>query len=214
IAASPSASPADQRLGARILLAKQTGFGGDAAEQRAMLQQVVAFSERAYADGGDVKDVFRAWQAAKRMWDHPRAEQFAQQLAQQHGDSMQHRLVALSASFDPARDAVALADLVIDFGDDAPAELAALQTAAVLQSGKVPEALAKAEKDLLRYAGVGGVRYVLAIVLHACVLGSAEGSLDRATFAKKRDLQLDWLAARAPADEPLRQRWQAMRAIR
>ena len=104
--------------------------------------------------------------------------------------------------------------MLIDFGADAPAELAALVTFVALQRGKVPEALARAEKDLNRFAGVGGVRYVLAIVLHACALGSPGGSLDRASFVQRRDQQLDWLEERAPATESLRRQWQQMRAVR
>jgi hypothetical protein len=214
IAASPGATPRDQQLGARILIEKQRGFAGDAATSQGMLQRIVTFSENAYADSGKAGDLFRAWQACKRLWDHARAKGFAEQLASNHADSKEQRLVALSSGFAPARDGVAVDDLAIDFGDDQPAELAAMQTAVLLQSGKLPEALASAERDLNRFAGVGGVRYVLAIVLHACAVGSKPGSLDRATFVKRRDEQLDWLEARAPAGEALRTKWQQMRAIR
>lgn len=214
IAERPGAVAADQRLGARIQLARQDGFGGDASASTAMLQQIASFSEAAYADGGAVGDAFRAWQACKRLWSHERAAAFAADLARDHGDSREHRLVALCKAFDPSRDAVAVEDLVIDFGADAPAELAALVTFVALQRGKVPEALARAEKDLNRFAGVGGVRYVLAIVLHACALGSPGGSLDRASFVQRRDQQLDWLEERAPATESLRRQWQQMRAVR
>ena len=75
-------------------------------------------------------------------------------------------------------------------------------------------ALQQAERALNRFAGVGGVRYVLAIVLHACALGSPAGSLDRGRFVERRDQQLDWLEQRAPADESLRQQWLQMRAVK
>ncbi|MEC7724625.1 MAG: hypothetical protein VYD05_03845, partial [Planctomycetota bacterium] len=139
---------------------------------------------------------------------------FADQLAAAHPDSREHRLVALSQSFDPVRDAVAVEDLVIDFGDDAPAELSALETFVALQRGRIPEAKERAERDLNRFAGVAGVRYVLAIVLHACALGNPEGSIDRATFVQRRDQQLDWLEQRAPETESLRRQWQQMRSVR
>ncbi len=214
LAASPGATAAQQRLGARILIARQDSFGGDAASMQSMLQQVVTFSERAYADGGDARDAFRSWQGCKRLWDHAGAQRFAQQLAGDHAESKEHRLVALAANFDPSRDASALDDLLVDFDDPPPAELAALRTFGTLNRGDVPGALRQAEKDLNRCGGVGGVRYVLAIVLHACTLGSPEGSLDRAEFARRRDAQLTWLEERAPAGEALRQQWRQMRALR
>ncbi|MEC8252208.1 MAG: hypothetical protein VYA51_12655 [Planctomycetota bacterium] len=214
IAERPGASAAEQRLGARIQLARQDGFGGDAPASAAMLQQVVSFSEAAFADSGAAADAFRAWQACKRLWKHERAAGFAAELAAAHPESREQRLVALSQSFDPTRDAVAVEDLVIDFGDDAPAELSALETFVALQRGRIPEAKERAERDLNRFAGVAGVRYVLAIVLHACALGNPEGSIDRATFVQRRDQQLDWLEQRAPETESLRRQWQQMRSVR
>jgi len=214
IAASPSASAKDQQLGARILIKKQDGFGGDAAASRAMLQQIVAFSENAYSESSAAADLFRAWQACNRLWNSERAKGFAAQLKAGHADSKEHKLVALTASFDPKRDAVAVDDLLIDFGDELPAELAMMRVLSVLFSGKVPEALAMAEKDLIRFAGVGSVRYALAIVLDACAKGHQAGSLDRAKFVKRRDEQLSWLEDRAPADATQRQRWQQMRAVK
>ena len=83
-----------------------------------------------------------------------------------------------------------------------------------LQRGRIPEAKERAERDLNRFAGVAGVRYVLAIVLHACALGNPEGSIDRATFVQRRDQQLDWLEQRAPETESLRRQWQQMRSVR
>ena len=53
IADAPGATAAQQRLGARIQLARQDSFGGDAASAQAMLEQVVTFSQNAYADSGD-----------------------------------------------------------------------------------------------------------------------------------------------------------------
>ncbi|HEB52846.1 MAG TPA: hypothetical protein ENI87_06300 [bacterium] len=212
IATSPGATPAQQRLGARILLRKSETFAGDAAGWTGLLEQVLAFSERAYSDGRDAADLFRAWQAATRLWN-PRKRELAAQLAQAHPDSAEHRLVALVDDFDPARDATRVADLFADFAT-APYEVHALRTAVTLQKGDVPAALAMAERDLNLAPGVPGIRYVMAIVLHACALASKEGSVDRIRFADRRDRQLDWLEQRAPADEPQRQQWQKMRAVR
>ncbi|MGC6489456.1 MAG: hypothetical protein ACON4Z_17555 [Planctomycetota bacterium] len=215
VADSPSASPAEQRLGARIQLARQDAFTGDAPAAQAMLEQVIAFSSRAYDEGGGAAaDAFRAWQACKRLWSHERAKSFAAKLAAAHPDSREHRLVALTGTFDASRDAVAVKDLALDFEDRPVAELAALEIATTLQSGAVPAALTLAEQRLNRFAGVGGVRFALAIVLHACVLGKDEGSFDRATFAARRDEQLAWLEARAPAGEALRAQWLQLRAVR
>lgn len=211
---SPSATVAQRRLAARIQLARQDGFNGAASAAVEMLGQVVQFSEEAYADSGAVEDVFRAWQASTRLWDHERAEALAAQLAADHADSREHRLVKIYDRLDPQRDAVAVEDLLIDFGDAVPAELAALRTTMLLYANQVTEAFAQAGKDLNQFAGVGRVRFVLAGVLQALVLSFPAGSSDRADYVERRDRQLDWLLERAPASEPLRQQWSKMRAVR
>lgn len=214
IADAPGATAAQQRLGARIQLARQDSFGGDAATAKAMLEQVATFSQNAYADSGEAADLFRAWQASKRLWDHERAKGFAAQLSSGHADSKESRLVAVFDSFGNRTSEVAVEDLLIDFGDGVPAELAALRTALILRAGQPLDALAAAEKDLLRYAGVGYVRFILAAVLTACVQYSREGSIERGDYLQRRNDQLDWLEARAPAGEALRAQWTQMRAVR
>ena len=214
IGESPTAAVKQREVLARIQIARQERFNGGDAASREMLRQALRCSEAAYAESGDVEDVFRAWQASRRLWDRPRAKEFAEQLAAQHAGSREHRLVEIYDTLDQNSDAVAVEDLLIDFGANVPAELAALRTTMLFFSKDLPAALAQSREDLNRFAGVGRVRFVLAAVLQAHVLSFPVGSLDRAGYVEQRDAQLDWLLARAPESEPQRQRWTAMRAVR
>lgn len=207
IASSPGAAAADVRLGSRILLAKHQGSSGDPVASRSMLQQVQSMAETAYADSRDVKDLFRAWLASIRLWD-PRASEFASQLRASHADTPESRLAQLNESFQPMRDKQQVADLLVDFAKP-PAELRAMQTIVTLQGGDVPSALKAAEQQVLETPGVQGVRFVAAVVLHACVLGNNPGTPDRADFVRRRNVHLDWLDQRVPEGQT--RKWDAMR---
>ncbi len=210
IASSPDALPSDLRLGSRILLAKHAGFGGDVVEANTMLQQVQSMAEVAYSDSRDVKDLFRAWQASVRLWDS-RAADFAKQLKANHGEAPESRLAQLNEDFVVKRDEQLVADLLIDFAK-APDELRAIQTIVLLQGGDVPSARKAAERHVIEAPGVQGVRLVAAVVLHACALGSAPESADRAVFVKRRNGHLDWLDKRVPAGQV--KNWDSMRQLR
>ena len=214
IGESPTAQVEQREVLARIQLARQDSFNGADAASREMLRQALDSSEAVYAQSGAVADVFRAWQASRRLWDRERAKACAEELAAQHPGSREHRLVEIYDTLDQSRDAVAVEDLLIDFGESVPAELAALRTAMLFFSKDLPAALAQARDDLNRFAGVGRVRFVLAAVLQAHVLSFPEGSLDRAGYVEQRDAQLDWLLERSPQSEPQRRQWTAMRAVR
>lgn len=206
IAASPTASPEDRSLGARILLAKHAGFGGDVVQARTMLQRAMVMAETAYSSTQDVKDLFRAWQAASRLWDD-RAAELAKQLKANHAATPESRLVELNENF--LADKAKVADLVIDFVTP-PAELRAMQTLVKLILDKdLPAALESAEQQLNIHPGVPAVRFVLAMVLHGCVIGHAKDSPDRASFVNRRNAQLDWLDQRIPVGQP--KKWAAMR---
>ncbi|MFT4513800.1 MAG: hypothetical protein ACI89X_000870 [Planctomycetota bacterium] len=207
IASSPGALPADQRLGSRILLAVHEGFGGNVVEANTMLQQVQSMAEVAYGDSGDVNDLFRAWQASIRLWD-PRAAGYATQLQANHGDSPQNRLAQLNEDFKPKRDKQLVDDLLVDFLK-APAELRAMKTIVMLQGGDVPGALKVAEQHVNETPGVQAVRVVAAFVLHACVAGSKADSADETDFIRRRNVHLDWLDKRVPADQE--KTWSRMR---
>lgn len=214
IGESPTAKAEQREVLARIQIARQDSFNGSDAAAREMLRQALSCSEAAYAHSGAVGDLFRAWQASRRLWDRARAKALAEQLAARHSGSREHRLVEIYDALDQTTDAVAVEDLLIDFGESLPAELAALRTAMLFFSNDLPAALAQARKDLNRFAGVGRVRFVLAAVLQAHVLSFPAGSSDRASYVDQRDEQLDWLLARAPQSEPQRKQWTAMRAVR
>jgi hypothetical protein len=53
---------------------------------------------------------------------------------------------------------------------------------------------------------------VAAVVLHACAVGSAPESADRAVFVKRRNGHLDWLDKRVPAGQV--KNWDSMRQLR
>lgn len=210
LAASPTAPAAHRSLGARILMAKHEGFGGDKVVAKTMMEQVLTMAERAYAETRDVQDLFRAWQAATRLWD-VRAGDLAAQLRAGHAESPESQLAQLNKSFEPVRDRQAVADLLIDFAT-APAELRAMQTIVTVHNEDVPGALKAAEQHLIASPGTPCVRIALAYVLHVCATGHPAESADRAVFVQRRDAQLDWLDARAPLDK--RARWEPMRQLR
>lgn len=210
VASNPAASADERSLGARIVLALHEGFGGDLVEAKTMLERVLQMSESAYAETDDVADLFRAWQAAKRVWD-PRAMELAVQLKAEHGESRESGLAQLSTSFEPVRDSDAVEQLVAEF-KARPAELRAMQAIVMVHKGDLPGALREAEQDLLVSSGTPCVRIALAYVLHACASGHAAGSADRDVFVGRRDEQLDWLDKRAPVET--RAKWAPMRQLR
>lgn len=210
IASSPTASAAHQSLGARILLAKHEGFGGDKVVAKTMLEQVLMMSERAYGETRDVHDLFRAWQAATRLWDS-RSGDLSGQLQANHAETPQSQLAQLNKEFEPVRDRQAVAELLVDFTTP-PAELRAMQTIVTVHNDDIPGALSDAEKHLIASPGIPCVRIALAYVLHICARGHSEESADRAVFVKRRNQQLDWLDARAPVDK--RAKWDPMRQLR
>lgn len=209
IAASPTASAAQRSLGARILIRKHEGFGGDKVEAKTMLEQVLTMSESAYAETRDVKDLFRAWQAAARLWD-ARTGDLAGQLRAAHADSPESRLAQLQPVFEPLRDRQTVAELVVDF-DKVPDELRAMQTIVTASNEDVAGALKAAELHQLASPGTPCVRIALAFVLHICATGNPEGSADRAAFVSRRNQLLDWLDERAPEDKRV---WTKMRALK
>lgn len=213
VAARPGAAPSQQRLGARILLRRQEGYTGDASQARGLLQQVAAYAERAYADSHDPADLLMVWQARQRLGERAEAEAAAARLRAEHADAPAAKLVALAASFDPARSGPALNALAADF-DRPPVEIAAMQCLVVLQSGEVPRAIEMAEANLRTAPSVPVVRFAAALVFHACALASAAGSTDRDGWLARRDAQLDWLDERAVPDDPQRASWRALRQQR
>lgn len=218
LASQPGASPVEQRLGARILLRwHETGGGGDVSAAAGLLQQVIAFSEAAYADGRDQADLLRAWQAATRLWRKDAASGFARQILEEHADSPAARLVQLDRTFlerssEPgiAREVEAVAGAFAV----APLEVDAMRVFAVLggRDGDVERALAGAKALLLRAPGVWASHYVAAVVYSACLLGEPEGSAERQQWADMRNARLDWMLERVPEDQ--REPLVKMRAVR
>lgn len=207
-ASAPGASPAEQGLGAEILLRVQESGAHDATAT-GLLRQAVAFAQAAYEASGDPGDLLRAWQAASRLGDDPAAKDVAARLVERHGGSPAARLVQLAASFDPAN-AAAVAALRTEFAR-VPVELEAMHVLAVLQSTALEDAAAAAEALLLRGAGVLAARWAAALVFQACALTYAEGSAERGSWVARRDTQLDWLLANSPPGDVRRGTWNDLR---
>ncbi len=213
VAANPAAGPAEQGLGAQILLRLHEAGGGAAADTVGMLRQAEAFALRAYAASGDPADLLRAWQAASRLADRVAVQQHAAALQQAAPESAAAQLAQTAAQFDPQLPLAQIDALRAAF-PVAPPELEAMRVLLVLQSGDVRAAAREAEALLLRSPGVLAVRWAAALVFHACVLGQAEGSVERAQWRQRRDHQLDWLLERAPADDSRRPQWDQLRGER
>jgi hypothetical protein len=213
LAGQPGASPGEQGLGARILLQVQATGSLDRATGNGLLEQVVQWSEAAYAGERRVEDLLVTWQAAERLGRHERSAAAARDLAASHADSAQARFVQFAMAFAPASGVGALDNVVVDLSP-APVEADAMRVFVLLQAGDVPGAAAVAESALTRAPGVGVVRWAAAVVFHACVLGSPEGSDERGRWLQRRDAQLAWLVDTGNIDDARRAQCQKMRDVR
>ena len=213
IASQPGAAPAEQRLGAQILLRCHESGTADRATATAMLQQTMAFAAAAYADGHDADDLLIGWLAANRLPDAEREQRFAEQLRTDHADSPGAKLVQCKQSFRLEMPLAEITNLRAEFAQP-PAELDAMHVAVVLQQGDLRGAVATAEPALQRTPGVDSVRHITAIVFHACAKGHPDSPEERAAWVARRDAQLDWLDAHAEPDDGRRAVWAAMRADR
>jgi hypothetical protein len=212
-AAHPAASPAEQGLGAEILLRVQAAGVGDAAAATGKLRQAKAYAERAFEASGDPDDLLRAWQAASRLQDQAAVADAAGRLQAIAAESPAARLAQLAAQFDPSLPLARIDGLRGAFAVRPP-ELEAMHVLLLLQSGDVRGASLAAEALLLRAPGVLAVRWSATLVFHACVLGQQPGSGERAQWLDRRNHQLDWLLQNAPADDSRRSQWDTMRSAR
>ncbi|MCB9877180.1 MAG: hypothetical protein H6835_06205 [Planctomycetes bacterium] len=213
VAARPEASNDELHLGARILMARQQGFTGEIAESATMLQQVITYTERAMDGSDDAADLLRCWQAAERGFDHARADGFAGQLAAGFAQTAEGRLVQL------LRGVLATGEFGLSQLEALPpvatkvVERDAVHALGVLQAGRVEDAFQEISAQLLAAPGVWLVRHAAAITFLTKAV-ACQVPEERARLLARRDEQLDWLAARAPVDEPLRAKWTQMRAVR
>lgn len=212
-ATGPGASPAEQGLGAAILLRMFEPGSGDAVAQKGMLLQALAAAGAAAADSRSAIDEGNAWLAAVRLGDDAAAAQHAAALREHHPDSAMARLVELQRTFDPKQDANRVEDLCGDF-PRRPAELEAMRILVVLQSGELEKAVAATEALLARSAGVPSVRFAAALVFLACAMTHPEGSPARASWLERRDVQIEWLSTRLDPGDPRRAQAQALRTRR
>lgn len=210
LAAEPGASIAEQRLAARILLRRHEADLGDRAA--GMLATVSRYSEASYQADRRPADLLRAWQAAERDGRTDDAKRCAADLARDHADSAEHRFVAAALAFDGS--GIGAAEQSLAGLDDAPAEFSAMAAQAQLVAGDVPAAVRTVDAALARSPGLLLVRTVAANVFHACALGSAAGSADRANWAARRDAQLDWLERRPGLADERRAFLRSLRDVR
>lgn len=211
LAAEPGASIAEQRLAARILLRRHEADLGDGAA--GVLATVSRYSDAAYQADRRPADLLRAWQAAERDGRTDDAKRCAADLARDHADSNEHRFVAAALAFD-GTSGIAAVEPTLAGLEDAPAEFAAMAAQAQLVAGDVPAAVRTVDAALARSPGLVLVRTVAANVFHACALGSAAGSPDRASWAARRDAQLDWLERRPGLTDERRGFLRSLRDVR
>ena len=211
LAAEPGASIAEQRLAARILLRRHEADLGDRAD--GVLANVWTYSSAAYQADRRPADLLRAWQAAARLGRTDDAKRCVADLARDHADSAEHRFVAAALAFG-ADSGIAAAQQSLAGLEDSPAEFAAMAAQAQLVAGDVPAAVRTVDAALARSPGLASVRTVAANVFHACALGSAAGSADRAQWAARRDAQLDWLERRPDLGDERRAYLRSLRDVR
>lgn len=209
LANRPGATPGEQRLAAAVWLRQHELGAPDRSRAVALLQQALAFAERAYSDGQDSEDLLRAWLAALRLGDTERADQLAGQLIEGHGSTRGARLAQLVRNATLTMPRQDLEQLREQF-ELPPAELDVLLVTLLLQAGDVAAAIKLLEPLLLRAPGVIEVRRTAALAFHVCVLGAPEGSA-RQPWVQRRDAQLDWLALHASPEDTGRAGWAAMR---
>lgn len=213
IASEPGASPAEQGLGARILLRVHEAGTADGAAASGLLEQVVRLAEASYRQSQAPADLLLAWQAAERAGQHARAGEFAAALASHHAEAGETKFVQLALAFGAGVGAGAV-EAALAGCPSAPVEGLAMLAFAQLQAGDVPAAVKTAEAALARAPGVGVVRWAAAVVFHACVAGSAAGSEDRARWVERRDAQLRWVTSQPDVDEARARQCAQMRDVR
>jgi hypothetical protein len=213
LAMQPGASADEQSLGARILLQLHDNGVAAGKSPAELLGPAADLAERAYGATRAPSDLLRAWQAAERNAEHDRAKAFAATLVAEHADTPMGRFVALAVAFDPAAGAAPVQLALADFAAP-PAEGRAMLAFAQLQQGDLAAATATVGEALGRAPGVAVVRFAAAVTYHACALGSAEGSPDRAAWVLRREPQIAWLLAEPGVDEDRRDKVRALRAIR
>lgn len=213
LAMQPGASTDEQSLGARILLQLHENGVAAGKSPADLLRPAADLAERAYGANNAPDELLRAWQAAERNAEHDRATAFAATLASAHADSAAARFVALATAFDPAAGTAPVALVLGDFAAP-PAEGRAMLAFAQLQLGDLTAATATCGEALARAPGVAVVRFAAAVTYHACALGCAAGSPDRATWVARRDTQVDWLLAEPGVDDGRRAKVRALRDVR
>ncbi|MBL8753624.1 MAG: hypothetical protein JNK15_10005 [Planctomycetes bacterium] len=212
-ATAPGAAAAEQAIGVAILLRlHETGIA-DRAAARGQLEQALTIGESAQAELRSPALLLALWQAAERLQDRDRSKALAQKLAQDHADTPPARFVAFAVGFTP-KSGVAAVDAAAAGLVPEPVEAEAMRMFALLDAGDVPQSVTIAERALGRGAGVAVVRAGAAVVFHACVLGSAPGSDDRARWCARRDAQIEWLLQRGDQGAARDPEWTTMRAQR
>lgn len=212
VAGSPTASPAEQRLGAEILLRRAEAESPEVAVRAGWLRQAAAMAQRGYDDGHGAGDLFMVWLARLRLGERAPGKEVGAALQSAHGDSREAKFVQLVNTFQPSVGLGPIEDVAERFPRP-PAELDAMRVMVALEQRDLRGAIDLAEKLLARAPGVFAVRQAAATVFHALVLSSPAGDAARTGYVARRDAQLDWLSAQAPDDEPLRKAWSEWRKV-
>jgi len=217
-------------LGSRDLLELRTAAqawlswplhgGHDASERRGLWREALTFAESAYEAGGEVEDLFRAWQAAARVPDDDARARIGQLLQERHGQCLEARTVGrMVASGD--EDPGLVVDLLAEW-ETPPIELRLFSS--LLRLGRagekedllqardeVGEAVIRLDELLQAAPNFVEVRNLVATAHHMAGLAEPEGA-ERDRHLKIRDAQLAWLEKNAAADDPRRPDWHEMGA--
>ncbi|MFN9334393.1 MAG: hypothetical protein ACK6D1_17530 [Planctomycetota bacterium] len=213
LAMQPGATADEQSLGAQVLLRLHENGSASGKNPAELLGPAADRAERAHTAKRAPEELLRAWQASERNGEHDRAKAFAATLAAEHADSAAARFVALAVAFDPAAGAAPVQLALADHAAP-PAEGRAMLAFAQLQLGDLAAATATCGEALARAPGVAVVRFAAAVTYHACALGFAAGSPDRAAWVARRDTQVDWLLAEPGVDDDRRAKVRALRDVR
>lgn len=212
VAAAPGATAAEQALGARILLRLHEVGAADGPRSAGVLQQVMTMGDAAYRERRDAGDLLCVWQAAERAGNYARSNEVAKELAANHAGAPETKFVQFAVAFDAGLGVAAVDAAAADLSPP-PVEAAAMRAFAALQKQDLPGAVAIVDASLPRGAGVGVVRWAAAVVFHACALGSAEGSPERARWVERRNTQVDWVTAQPATDPARREQAAKMRQV-
>lgn len=191
----PGVNVDDLLLAAR-LHERRFAHGGELDQALAAM----GLAERHYAETGAPGSLFLAWQCAVRSGQIRDSDRLAARLLEEAKESRFARLVAALRAFDPAKPETTaeLQRLAREF-ESPPVELELALAMAEIQTDEgLERGLQRIEDVLARVPTYVEARNAAAVAYH------------RVGDRRRRDEQLRWLLANAPADDARRPRWRKL----